>query len=107
MVDLAKYDSLIQDLSTIEAEIATISNKLQDVEEHKMELEIELAKIKQENSYFQKKIRELEQELATAEEDKEGNIFNTFNSKERENIKLKLQDIISKIDYHLSSDRQN
>ncbi|MFZ2322104.1 MAG: hypothetical protein WAV89_00250 [Ignavibacteriaceae bacterium] len=107
MVDLAKYDSLIQDLSTIEAEIATISNKLQDVEEHKMELEIELAKIKQENSYFQKKIKELEQELATAEEDKEGNIFNTFNSKERENIKLKLQDIISKIDYHLSSDRQN
>lgn len=107
MVDLAKYDSLIQDLSTIEAEIATISNKLQDVEEHKIELEIELAKIKQENSYFQKKIKELEQELATAEEDKEGNIFNTFNSKERENIKLKLQDIISKIDYHLSSDRQN
>ena len=107
MVDLAKYDSLIQDLSTIEAEIATISNKLQDVEEHKTELEIELAKLKQENSYFQKKIRELEQELATAEDDKEGNIFNTFNSKERENIKLKLQDIISKIDYHLSSDRQN
>ena len=107
MVDLAKYDSLIQDLSTIEAEIATISNKLQDVEEHKTELEIELAKLKQENSYFQKKIKELEQELATAEDDKEGNIFNTFNSKERENIKLKLQDIISKIDYHLSSDRQN
>ncbi len=107
MVDLAKYDSLIQDLSTIEAEIATISNKLQDVEEHKTELEIELSKIRQENSYLQKKIMELEQELATVKGDKEVNIFNTFNSKEKETIKLKLQDIISKIDFHLSADRQS
>ncbi|HMN47751.1 MAG TPA: hypothetical protein PKD67_01305 [Ignavibacteriaceae bacterium] len=107
MVDLAKYDSLIQDLSTIEAEIATISNKLQDVEEHKTELEIELSKIRQENSYLQKKIMELEQELATVKGDKEVNTFNTFNSKEKETIKLKLQDIISKIDFHLSADRQS
>jgi predicted nuclease with TOPRIM domain len=107
LVDLAKYDSLIQDLSTIEAEIATISNKLQDVEEHKTELEIELSKIRQENSYLQKKIMELEQELATVKGDKEVNIFNTFNSKEKETIKLKLQDIISKIDFHLSADRQS
>jgi predicted nuclease with TOPRIM domain len=107
LVDLAKYDSLIQDLSAIEAEIATIGNKLQDVEEHKTELEIELTKLKQENSHLLKKINELEQELATAKEDKEGNIFNTLNSKEKDSIKLKLQDVISKIDYHLSSDRQN
>ena len=107
MVDLAKYDSLIKDLSMIEAEIATIGNKLQDVEEHKTELEIELTKLKQENSHLLKRINELEQELATAKEEQEGNIFTTFNSKEKETIKLKLQDIISKIDYHLSGDRQN
>ena len=107
MVDLAKYDSLIQDLSTIEAEIATIGHKLQDVEERKTELEIELAKLKQENSYLQKKMLELEQELANTKESKEGNIFNTLNSKEKETIKSKLQDIISKIDYHLSVDGQS
>jgi predicted nuclease with TOPRIM domain len=107
LVDLAKYDSLIKDLSMIEAEVATIGNKLQDVEEHKTELEIELTKLKQENSHLLKRINELEQELATAKDDQDGDVFNIFNSKEKETIKLKLQDIISKIDYHLSADRQN
>ena len=103
MVDLAKYDSLIHDLSSIEAEIATLGNKLKDTEERKTELEIQTAKLRQDNSFLQKKIIELEQEILLTKQDDEGNIFNTLNSKEKENLKLKLQDIISKIDYHLSS----
>lgn len=103
MVDLAKYDILIQDLTAIEAEIATLGNKLKDTEERKTELEIQIAKLRQENSFLQKKIIELEQEILLSKQDEEGNVFNTLNSKEKENLKLKLQDIISKIDYHLSS----
>jgi hypothetical protein len=45
----------------------------------------------------------LEQEILLSKQDEEGNIFNTLNTKEKENLKLKLQDIISKIDFHLSS----
>jgi len=103
LVDLAKYDILIQDLTAIEAEIATLGNKLKDTEERKTELEIQIAKLRQENSFLQKKIIELEQEILLSKQDEEGNVFNTLNSKEKENLKLKLQDIISKIDYHLSS----
>lgn len=103
MVDLAKYDLLIQDLTAIEAEIATLGNKLKDTEERKTELEIQNAKLRQDNSFLQKKIVELEQEISLSKEDEEGNIFNTLNTKEKENLKLKLQDIISKIDFHLSS----
>jgi hypothetical protein len=103
LVDLAKYDSIIHDLSAIEAEIATVGNKLKDTEERKTELEIQVAKLRQDNSFLQKKIIELEQELLLSKQDEEGNIFNTLNTKEKENLKLKLQDIISKIDFHLSS----
>lgn len=103
MVDLAKYDSIIHDLSAIEAEIATIGNKLRDNEERKTELEIQVAKLRQDNSLLQKKVIELEQEILLSKQDEEGNIFNTLNSKEKENLKLKLQNIISKIDFHLSS----
>lgn len=103
MVDLAKYDSIIHDLSSIEAEIATIGNKLKDTEVRKTELEIQVAKLRQDNSILQKKIIELEHEILLSKQDEEGNIFNTLNSKEKENLKLKLQDIISKIDFHLSS----
>jgi predicted nuclease with TOPRIM domain len=103
LVDLAKYDSLIHDLTAIEAEIATLGNKLKDTEERKTELEIQIAKLRQENSFLQKKIIELEQEILLSKQDDDGNVFNSLNSKEKENLKLKLQDIISKIDYHLSS----
>lgn len=103
MVDLAKYDSIIHDLSAIEAEIATVGNKLRDTEERKTELEIQVAKLRQDNSVLQKKIIELEQVILLSKQDEEGNIFNTLNTKEKENLKLKLQDIISKIDFHLSS----
>jgi chromosome segregation ATPase len=103
LVDLAKYDSLIQDLSAIEAEIATLGNKLRDMEERKTELEIQVAKLRQDNSFIQKKVIELEQQILLTKQDEEGNIFNTLNSKEKENLKSKLQDIISKIDFHLSS----
>lgn len=103
MVDLAKYDSIINDLSAIEAEIATVGNKLRDTVERKTELEIQVAKLRQDNSLLQKKVIELEQEILLSKQDEEGNIFNTLNTKEKENLKLKLQDIISKIDFHLSS----
>jgi len=103
LVDLAKYDSIIHDLSSIEAEIATIGNKLKDTEQRKTELEIQVAKLRQDNSILQKKMIEYEQEILLSKQDEEGNIFNTLNSKEKENLKLKLQDIISKIDFHLSS----
>jgi len=103
LVDLAKYDSIIHDLSSIEAEIATMGNKLRDNEERKTGLEIQVAKLRQDNSFLQKKIIELEQEILLSKQDEEGNIFNTLNTKEKENLKLKLQDIISKIDFHLSS----
>ena len=103
MVDLAKYDSLIQDLSSIEAEIATLGNKLRDTLERKTELEIQVAKLRQDNSSIQKKLMELEQEILSSKQDDEGHIFNALNSSEKENLKLKLQEIISKIDFHLSS----
>lgn len=106
MVDLAKYDSLIKDLSLIEAEVSILTEKLRDKEERQAELEIQLAKFRQENSFLQKRILEIEQDLEFIKEDKEGNLLNTLNSKERETLRLKLQDLISRIDYHLSADRQ-
>jgi len=55
LVDLAKYDSIIHDLSAIEAEIATLGHQLKDTEERKTELEIQVAKLRQENTFLQKK----------------------------------------------------
>jgi hypothetical protein len=49
------------------------------------------------------KMDKLERDLNKLRDEGETNLFNSLNAKERESLKDKLQDLISKIDYHISS----
>jgi len=80
-----------------------VIHKYGDVIERNRELEKELKEAKEENSSLTQKILKLQSEIENIKKDSEGNLFNSINAKERENLKLKLQNLISKIDYHLSS----
>jgi predicted nuclease with TOPRIM domain len=103
-VDLSKYEILINELSSIEAEVATLKDQLRDNTLRTDEMETVLMKLRQENSLLKSKLTELEIENENLK--KQPDTFNILNSKERETLKLKLQDVISRIDYHLSADRQ-
>lgn len=103
MVDFAKYDSLIQDLTLIESEVAAIVEKLQISTQRERELEIQLAKVKQENAVLVKKISELEHQLENTQIKSENEYFGSLNSKEKEVLKQKIQNLITRIEYHLSS----
>ena len=103
MVDFAKYDSLIQDLTLIESEVAAIVEKLQISTQRKQELEIQLAKVKQENAVLVKRISELEHQLENTQIKSENEYFGSLNSKEKEVLKQKIQNLITRIEYHLSS----
>lgn len=103
MVDFAKYDSLIQDLTLIESEIAAIVEKLQISTQREQELEIQLAKVKQENAVLVKRISELEHQLENTQIKSENEYFGSLNSKEKEVLKQKIQNLITRIEYHLSS----
>ncbi len=102
-MDLAKYENLINDLSSIEAEVATLKDKLRDNFLRSDEMEEVTKRFKQENSLLKSKITELEIEIENL--NKEPDTFNILNSKERDALKTKLQDLISRIDYHLSAER--
>lgn len=106
MVDLAKYETLINDLSMIESEVAALNEKIKDNSIHKSELEQKIIKLKSENSALNEKIEELERELEEVSLQKDEVNFESLNTKERETLKVRIQDLISRIDYHLSSDRQ-
>jgi predicted nuclease with TOPRIM domain len=67
------------------------------------ELEKNLTELKKENSELVQKIDNLETDLSKMQNEGENNLFNSLNAKERESLKDKLQDLISKIDYHISS----
>ncbi|MCL6493384.1 MAG: hypothetical protein K6T54_01260 [Ignavibacterium sp.] len=102
-MDFAKYDSLIQDLTLIESEIAAIVEKLRVSTQREQELEIQLVKAKQENAVLIKRISELEHQLENTQIKSENEYFGSLNTKEKEVLKQKIQNLITRIEYHLSS----
>uniref|UniRef100_A0A832DIS9 Uncharacterized protein n=1 Tax=Ignavibacterium album TaxID=591197 RepID=A0A832DIS9_9BACT len=102
-MDFAKYDSLIQDLTLIESEIAAIVEKLRVSTQREQELEIQLVKAKQENAVLIKRISELEHQLENTQIKSENEYFGSLNTKEKEILKQKIQNLITRIEYHLSS----
>ncbi|AFH49151.1 Hypothetical protein IALB_1441 [Ignavibacterium album JCM 16511] len=103
MFDFTKYDALIQDLTLIESEVAAIVEKLRVSTEREQELEIQLAKAKQENAVLLKRINELEHQLENSRIKSVNEYFGSLNTKEKEVLKQKIQNLITRIEYHLSS----
>lgn len=102
MADLTKYDILLSDISHVETQISILKSNYRDALQRNKETEGYLNELKRENSELKARITELEEELSTLK-DQELNTFSSLNLKEREALKTKLQILISRIDYHLSS----
>ncbi|MGE5795498.1 MAG: hypothetical protein ACM34N_01875 [Ignavibacteria bacterium] len=103
MNDLAKYDGLLNDFKTVETQVSVLKKKLELCIKQNEEFEKNIAELKKENSALLQKIDKLEKDLSKMLNEGETNLFNSLNAKERESLKDKLQDLISKIDYHISS----
>jgi chromosome segregation ATPase len=101
--DLAKYDALLNDFKTVETQVSMLKKKYELCIKKNEELEKNLTELKKENSELVQKIDNLETDLSKMQNEGENNLFNSLNAKERESLKDKLQDLISKIDYHISS----
>lgn len=101
-MDLTKYETLLNDLASIESEVATLGDALKDNASRNVEMEAATRRLKQENTLLKSKITELE--IAIENVKSEPDTFNLLNTKERDTLKTKLQDLISRIDYHLSAE---
>lgn len=102
MVDLAKYETLISDLGKLESYVEILKNKYSDTVERNKELELSLNEIQQDKNLLHQKISEMETELEdiTLKSEEKSKL----NLEEREEIKSKIRNLISRIDKHLSSD---
>ena len=103
MVDLAKYETLISELSALESQIEILNDKYGDTLERNKELEGNLDSMHEDKNLLHQEIGRLEEELQLLKQKAEEKI--KLNSEDRENFKIKINDLISRIDYHLSSDR--
>lgn len=52
---------------------------------------------------MQKKVNELEQQLENTKVSSENDVFGSLSQKEKDALKIKIQDLISKLEYHISS----
>lgn len=102
MVDLAKYETLISDLGKLESYVEILKNKYNDTVERNKELEVSMNEIQQDKNLLHQKISEMETELEdiTLKSEEKSKL----NLEEREEIKSKIRNLISRIDKHLSSD---
>jgi len=107
--DQTKYEILLNDLSSIEMQSSVLINRCKELMERNLEMEEFANKAKKEITLLSQKIVNLESELEKArseQSEQEGRLSNLLNTKETETLKIKLQNLISRIDYHLSTDRQ-
>lgn len=104
MVDLAKYESLVNDLTVLEARVSILKNKYNDTLERNTELEVTFNEAEQEKSTLHQRISDLEGELETLKQESENAQFKNLTSEERESLKAKIKDLVTRIDYHLSTD---
>ena len=102
MVDLAKYETLISDLSKLESQVEILKSKYSDTIERNKELEVSVNEIQQDKNLLHEKISELESQLENLKNKTEED--SKINSVEREEIKSKIKNLISRIDKHLSSE---
>ncbi|MEO8399547.1 MAG: hypothetical protein ABI550_07005 [Ignavibacteriaceae bacterium] len=103
MAELSKYDLLISDLGGLETQASILKSKCKDLLERNSELENLLKEYQKENSALHQKLKNLEIEFDNFKNDSEGQFINLLNTKERETLKAKIQNLISRIDYHISS----
>ncbi len=103
MSDISKYESILNDLTLIETEVAILVEKLRVTSESLREKEVQMAMLKQENQQLNKKLSELEFELESTKMNLQNERPESFISKDNELLKEKIKSLISRIDFHLSS----
>ena len=103
MNELSKYESIINDLNLIETQAEVLKNKAKDIGLRNIQVERTLEQLKAENAALNQKVVKLEGEIDKLIGKTELNIFNSLTSKEKETLKSKIENLIIKIDYHLSS----
>jgi len=101
--ELSKYESIINDLNLIETQAEVLKNKAKDIEIRNIHIERAIEQMKAENAALSQKVVKLEGEIDRLIGKAELNIFNSLTSKEKETLKSKIENLINKIDYHLSS----
>ena len=103
MAESSKYDFFTDELTALEKQIYVFLQKNEELQLENRELFNRIKNIDKENEVLKLKLQEMETKLNYFEENGSRNQGDAFNPEEKEDLKNKISDLISKIDYHLRS----
>ena len=103
MPETSKQDLLLKDIAIILSQVTTLANKYRDLSQQASEFEAEVNELKKEKTGLVQKISMLETEIENIKKQNHAEIFNSLDEEEREDLKSKITNLISKIDLHISS----
>lgn len=104
MSEVSKQEALLNELNTIHSQVVILANKYRDVSIHNANLEKRFEEVQIEKSLLNEKIIKLEGELSKFQSEADLKFLNSLDEKERENLKTKIESLISRINFHLSAD---
>jgi predicted nucleic acid-binding Zn-ribbon protein len=104
LAETSKYDLFIDELNTLEKQIYYFIQKGSELFDSNEALNNRITLLERENDLLKKKVNEIETKISKTLL-KEDNIFGngSLNSEEKDALKIKLGELIAKIDYHLRS----
>lgn len=103
MPEVSKYEILLNELQTLEAQVLKFRAGYYENAEKVKALEEMLLNIKRENESLQEKIALYEEQSQSFDLGREEKILSSLDIKEKEELKVKLQFMIGKIENYLSS----
>ncbi|MBU1098941.1 MAG: hypothetical protein KKA84_00955 [Bacteroidetes bacterium] len=102
MPETSKYNFFMEELSSLEKRIYSFIQRDIELSEENIRLVKRVEQLENENEVLILKIREVEEKVVKFQRS-EIDANDSLGSEEKEKIKTKIDDLISKIDYHLRS----
>ena len=103
MPEVSKYEILLNELQTLETQVLKFRAGYYENAEKVKALEDMLLNVKKENEALQEKIALYEEQSQSFDFGREEKILSSLDIKEKEELKVKLQFMIGKIENYLSS----
>lgn len=103
MTDLTKHDVLLTELTNIHTLVSVLLNNFKSLREEKSNLEKSFSAVREENKELLQRIEALEKQLVENKDNSLNSLFGSLDNNEKEELKNKIQNLVNRIDLHLSS----
>ncbi len=104
MAESSKYDFFMDELSSLEKQVYKYLQRTGDVVEENKNLQKRIKQLEKENEVLKLKVDDIESKLNnTLVDNEDSSIGSLLGEEEKEELKNRISDLITRIDFHLRS----